>query len=212
MVNSRQLVRKIENFLKKNDLNRVLVAHVIRSVALSMIGVYIPILLLESGQSLSQVIIFYLLVHVSGLLGVFFIVVPLMHRFGAIAVFKLYYPLEIGFFILLNLFVAVGSVHVMWVAAIMAGIGGFAYWVPHNILFLRNTKKDVIGGDLATFFALPKFFSIAGPLIAGIIVVNFGFVPMFVVASVGLIMSYLPLRGIKNDIVSVRLKFFKYSS
>ncbi len=200
-------VRRFREFLDKKDLNRVLTAHIVRSVALSMISVYVPVLLLENGQTLSQVILFFSLVHVSGLLCAFFIIVPLMQQLGVVRVFKLYYPFEIGFFILLNVFVVTGEVYLMWIAALMAGIGSFAYWVPHNILFLRNSKKDSMGNDLATFFALPKIFNIAGPLIAAVVAVSFGFIPMFIIASLGLLLSYIPLRGIKDDIVAVRFNF-----
>ncbi len=201
------LIDKMRNFLSAREINRVLVAHIIRSVALSMIGVYIPVLLLENGQSLQNVILFYGLAHVSGLIAVFLIIVPLIKKIGAVRVFKLYYPFEILFFIILNIFTITGDVRLIWVAAVMAGLGSFSYWIPHNILFLRNSKKESMGNDLATFFALPKFFNIFGPLLAAAIIVSFGFIPMFAIASIGLLLSYLPLRGIKNDIVEINLNF-----
>jgi MFS family permease len=197
---------KFRSFLAKGDLNRVLVAHIARGVALSMISVYVPVLLLESGQSLSFVIVFYCVAHVSGLLAALFVIVPLMRRYGVVHVFKLYYPLEIAFFVLLNFFFFTGEMMLMWIAAVLAGVGSFAYWVPHNILFLRNSKKEVMGNELSTFFALPKIFNIAGPLLAAAIVVSFGFVPMFVIASVVLLLSYTPLRAIHDDMVSLEIR------
>lgn len=207
MTRKLDIIERFQDFLNKRELNRVLAAHIIRSVALSMISVYIPVLLLENGQTLSQVILFYGLLHISGLFCAFFVVVPLMKKLGAVKVFKLYYPFEIGYFFLLNMFVFTGDIRLIWVAAILAGLGSFAYWVPHNILFLRNSKKDSMGKDLATFFALPKIFNIAGPLIAATVIVGVGFIPMFVVASIGLLLSYIPLQGIKDDVVSVNFNF-----
>lgn len=153
-----RVLTQFQSFLEKKDLNRVLSAHILRSVALSMIAVYIPVLLLENGQSLQSVILFYGLAHLSGLLAVFLIIVPLIKKYGTVRVFKLYYPLEITFFILLNIFVATGNEKLIWVAAILTGVGNFAYWIPHNILFLRNSKKDSMGNDLSTFFCATQNF------------------------------------------------------
>ncbi len=203
----RKQIEIFKKFLEAKELNRVLVAHIMRSIALSMVSVYIPVLLLEGGQSLSSVILFYGLAHLSGLFAVFLVIVPLIQRIGAVKVFKLYYPFEIGFFALLNIFIMTGDVRLIWCAAVITGIGNFAYWIPHNILFLRNTKKNTIGSDLATFFALPKFFNIIGPLIAAIVVLSVGFGPMFVIATCGLLLSYAPLRKIRNDIVAVEINF-----
>lgn len=179
----------------RRDIHRIQLAHTLHSVALSFVGVYVPIFLLTHGFSLADMIIFFVVficwlsfrthgvpthnetvgdgTDASGIL------------FSADSFFC-------GTAFSAGRFLLPGPV------AALGGIATFAYWMPLNILFVKHAEAKKIGSDLGLFFALPKIFGVAGPLVSAAVIPFFGFWPMFIVAGCGLILSYLPLIGIKK--------------
>ena len=190
----------IFSFAGRRDIYRVNVSHTLNSVATSIIGVYVPIFLLVHGFSLSQTIVFFMTLHCAGALFAVTIIPSLIRKWGLISTFKLYYPLEIICMVMLNILPFYPGL--FWIVAIIGGLATFSYWVPLNILLVKNTEKDVMGSDVANFFALPKVFGIAGPLIGAALVPFVGFWPVFGITIIGLLISYVPLRGITNQGVS----------
>jgi hypothetical protein len=189
------------DFDKYRDIHRVNISHTLKGVALSLVGLYVPVFLLVNEYSLSQVITFYIVVHAVGLFYTFLLLLPLIRRKSLISIFKFHYPIEIIYFLLL---IALPFIHEnwIWLIAAIGGISNMTYWVPLNMLLIRSADKKKMGSDLGVFFALPKIFGIAGPLISAFLIPLIGFVPVFVIAMVGLVLSYLPLLGMKgHDLV-----------
>ena len=176
---------------------RVQAAHVLRSIALSFVSVYVPAFLLTHGYSLRETIFFYVILHGVGLLSVFVLIVPLLRRFGMVRTLRLHYPLQVFFLVLL--FLGNGNSLSVWLAAAIGGIANMIYWVPLNILFIRYTDRDAIAKDFSLFFALPSIFGIFGPLLGALLVVTVGYAGNFTIAFFGLLLSALPLRALEND-------------
>ena len=187
----------------KREIYRIHVAHTVRSLALSFVSIYIPVYLLTQGYSIAGVIAFFAVFHGLGLLYTFGVVVPLMQRIGLVRIFKWYFPLELSYYLSLYL---MGSYAIpWWIVACLGGMATFTYWVPLNILLLKHADFDKMGSDLATFFALPKFFGIIAPLISAVLVWAFGFWTVFVIAFVGIMIAYVPIAPITKSTVTVRL-------
>lgn len=74
---------------------------------------------------------------------------------------------------------------------------------------MKNADFDKMGTDLAKFFALPKLFSILGPLIGAALVYFVGFWPTFLIAMAGEVLSFLPLAGIKTDVMQITFHWRK---
>jgi MFS family permease len=189
------------------QVRRVYSAHTINTVALSIIGVYVPAYLLSLGYPLSQVILFYVISHGVGLLFGLFIFVPLVQRWGLLNTFKIYYPLQIIYLFLLSLL----KTHQVMpeVVAIVNGLATFAYWIPLNIFMIKNSQSQEMGNNLSKFFALPNLFGILGPIIGAILIPVVGFWPVFLITAIGLVLSYLPLAAIKDKEMKVTLNFSK---
>ncbi|MGB4942977.1 MAG: hypothetical protein WBO92_02595, partial [Candidatus Moraniibacteriota bacterium] len=152
----------------KRQIYRVFVSHTIRGIALSCVSIYVPIYFFTRGHSLSEVIGYYAVLHLSGLFVALTVIPRLIERHGLIRVFKLNYLFEITYFALLFL-LPYFSISIYSIAFI-GGMATFLYWVPLNILLIKNADFDKMGTDLANFFALPKLFSIVGPLIGAALV------------------------------------------
>lgn len=194
-------VRKLFQLEGKRQIYRVLISHTARSIAFSFVGIYIPIYFLTLGYALSEVIIYYMLLHGIGLLLALTIIPKLIQRWGLIAMFKLNYIFEIAHLALLFLLPMLPIP--IYALAPIAGTALFFYWVPLNILLIKNADFDKMGTDLAKFFALPKFFGIFGPLIGAGLVYFIGFWPTFLIAMIGILLSYLPLTGLTTENIRV---------
>jgi hypothetical protein len=189
------------------DIQRVYISHTLNSVALSIIGVYIPAYLLTLHYSLAEVIYYFAVSHVSGLMICFLLYIPLMKHGGLIKLFKLNYPLQI--LQLFLLFWLQYNKFPLEIAAIAYGAANYAYWIPLNLLFVRHSEHKDMGSNLAKFYALPQLFGIVGPLIGALLIPFMGFWPVFVLTAVGLVFSYLPLNKINHDNFTINLNFSK---
>src|SRR3989304_4964571 len=187
------------------EINRVNTAHIINSVAMSSIGVYVAAYLLTLGFPLSRVILFYVINHLWGLVFGLTVIVPLIQKWGTINTFKLYFPFQIITLILLNFLP--NGLYPPEAVALFSGAATFAYWMPLNILFITHSASKDMSQNLSRFFALPQLFGIAGPLIAALLIPIIGFWPFFAVAVIGMFLSYLPLAGINDKEIKVRLNF-----
>lgn len=182
---------------KMRPIYRVHATHTIRGVALSMVSIYIPAYLMTQGYSLVSIIFFYALLHITGLAITLFVTTRLVNRFGTLHTLRWCYPFHIAYFVLLLL---LGSQDIpLWVIAVAGGIAEFLYWVPLNMILLRNAGEASLGKDLSMFFALPKFFSIFGPIASALLIPIIGFWWVFLVSSLGLIASFLPLAGLSEE-------------
>jgi len=200
----------MKHFIKKlqeKDIYRIQLAHALKAMALSFVGIYIPIYLFHLGYELVDVIYFYGIFHVVGLFFGLFGIVPLMRHWGLIKVFQLYFFLQMGFLLFLYFLPLFGGNGMYFWVASVGGIATFTYWMPLNILFLKASRKKKMGSDLALLFSLPKVFSLAGPLLSALLIPIYGFFPMFIVAGFGLVLAYIPLIGIEKRKMEQEITF-----
>jgi MFS family permease len=188
-----------------SNIHRIYSAHTFRSVALSLIGIYVPIYLLTLGYSLQEVLLFYVTTHICALIVGFVIVAPLLKRYGPIFVLKLSFPVHVIFLSLL--LVLPTSPLPLFLIAFLNGSQNMSYWMPLNVLFLKHSEQEKMGDNLGKFFALPKFFGIAGPLLSALLIPFFGFGWVFIFSIIGLGISYLPLFRVETHSVTIALNF-----
>lgn len=188
-----------------NTILRIYTANTIKSVALSLIGIYIPIYLLDIGLTLQEVIIFFAISHGIGLLIGLLLFVPLLQKKSPITVLKISFPLQILYLTAL-LFLNDSQIPTALIAVIY-GASSMAYWIPMNLLFLKHSQSSDMGNNMGKFFALPKFFGIFGPLLSAVLIPFVGFAPVFILAIIGLGISYIPLLKIDDSTVRVSLNF-----
>lgn len=198
------MMRTFFSLVGKRDIYRVLISHTLRAIAFSVVGVYIPIYLLTRGYSLAEVIGYYAVLHGFGLVLALTVIPQLIERLGLIRTLKANYLFQTAELLLLFLlpFFPVP----IWIIALFAGAATFFYWVPLNILIIKNADFDKMGTDLASFFALPKLFGILGPLIGAGLVYFVGFWPTFLIALIGVCLSFAPIAQLDDSKVQVRFR------
>ncbi|MCU0679506.1 MAG: MFS transporter [Planctomycetes bacterium] len=186
-------------YLKQKGINAVYTTVSIEGFAYSLIGIFIPIYLLKLGYSLSAVFIFFIVHNLS--LAIFSIIAGYtVSRIGYIKPMLFRFPLLFLFlFMLYNLKALPIPLYVL---AALNGAQVAFYWIPLNILFAKNTRKEKIGSAIGKLFALPQLAALIGPFLGGLIAVSFGFKFLFAGTFLLLLISLVPLitaRGLKSD-------------
>jgi len=163
----------------------------LRKVAFSMIGIFIPAYLLSLGFDLTQVTLY--------LIGIFltWIIVTMA---GLSIVSRIGYKksIMISYFFLFIKFTILYFLSYfpipLTLMAIVSGISYSFYWLAFNSLFTSYSKKQQQGKEFAYLVALNRMSGIVGPLIGAAILVRFGgIVPLLITVTVLLGLSLVPL-------------------
>ncbi len=163
--------------------------------ASSLVAVFIPIYLVESGFSLTQALLFFALhFGASGLLS------PLAAAVGARLGFKrtilLHTPLRVLYLLWLGVLPAHHG-HFYWLAVFAAVVGTF-YWIPLHSLFARASHDGCRGNDVGRFTTIMKVATIAGPILGGAAIVLLGYGTLFAIAAALIVFSAVPLFFTKD--------------
>ena len=180
-------------FKIRAELAEVYYTQVIQSLAIALIGIFIPIFLLKTGYDLATVILFLVIQWVaaaafSPLAG------RLISRFGFKKSVLLRVPLLVLFFSLLFA-VESASPGFLFLApiAVVGGIAESLYWIAIMAEFMRNTDKLHEGQQAAHLIALPSLAHLAAPLLGALILATLGFTVLFLIVISMLLLSIAPL-------------------
>ena len=147
------------NDLKGKNFNKILQMMSLNNFAMAFVSVFIPVFLLKLGYSF-QMVIFWMVIQHTTLLISSFLAVYVSNRVGLIHSLHVRFVLLLSYFLLL-LFGLKNIPELFYIIPILIGAEGAFYWIPLNILFVRNTKEENMGDSMSKFFALPKILAIA---------------------------------------------------
>ena len=179
------------HFFAQKELSEIYIAVIIRSLAISMIGLFIPIYMyVDLGYSISKIALFFIYYTMAfALLTVF--VAKFSARYGFKHSMLISSFLTIIYLALLY-YLKVGLVHYS-IVGIVFGVSIAFYWLAFHLELARSTKSSTRGKSISNWFFLASIFSIAGPILGAFILVKFGFAVLFVISSVLLVFSAIPL-------------------
>lgn len=178
------------HFLRNRELNELYASIAIKSFALALIGVFIPIYLYQLGYSFSSIFLFYAI----GSFTHAALSIPsakISARFGLKHAIFLSIPFLIFFFLLLyslNQF--------NWLLpflAIILGINSSLFWLAYHVDFSKFSDKKHRGKQVGVSKIIISIFSALGPLVGGLILAFFGFKILFILVSFLLLASVVPL-------------------
>ena len=178
------------NFLHNRELNELYASISIRSFALSLIGVFIPIYLIHEGYSFQSVFLFFAIFSGAHAIGV----IPaakICSKFG----FKHSILFSVPFMILglMGLYSLHLFAPLFYIIPIIFGIGNALFWMGYHLDFTIFSNKNHRGKDISFAKVLFILFNAVGPFTGGLIAVLFGFRVMFLFSSFLLFISSAPL-------------------
>ncbi len=91
------------------------------------------------------------------------------------------------------LILAKDNFNYVWIATGLLAANVPFYWIARDSALSQDVEAGRMGRSLAGIQALEKIASISGPFVAGIIIVNWGFVALFWIALILLVISAIPL-------------------
>ncbi len=177
-----------------SDVNEMYLAIALRTFFVSMISVFLPIFLFTHGLNLIEIVFFYLMKAILGIPLVILVQWALKRVSFAKSMFisALSY---ISFLYVLNI-----DYSMLPLIALLSEFGDITFWVPFHYLFAHLTSKKSEGKSFGISRALLSFAPLISPLIAAFVIVNWGYTPLFLIASIGLILSIVPIILIKKHI------------
>lgn len=178
------------HFFKYRELNELYISVAIKSFALSMISLFIPIFLLNLGYSLTNVLIYYAILNATHAL----FVIPAT-KISSTYGFKhsIFYSIPILIIFYLGLYTLEQFHWSIYLLAIIFGINNALYWIGYHVDFSIFSDKKERGEEVGIAKIITSVFRVLGPIIGGLILTFLSFQTLFVVVSILLASSTIPL-------------------
>jgi len=174
----------------KREIKELYLSTLILEFAISSINIYEPVYLYTIGFSLKQIVLFFI-----GVYSLYFFIVPL----GANVARKMGYEHSIFYgtifsiFYYLSLFSIPKNVYFIYSAILMLAVSKCLYWPAFHADFARFGVKKRRGKEISNLNLIFSIIYIIGPLFGGFIISIFGFKVLFIILSVVILLSNIPM-------------------
>lgn len=162
-----------------------------------MIGIFVPIYIIELGYGIQIALVWLLIHHVCISLGAFF-VMKVANKIGLVHCWYVRLVL-ISVFLISLLFVGANDMQTLLLLAVISGLEAAFFWIPFNIMLVRSTDEGHMARSLAFVENVRSTVGIFVPAVAASVIVLFGYNMFFVVSLIIILVSIVPVLGIPNE-------------
>lgn len=184
----------------------------LHTLALSLVSVFVPILLIKSGYTIGQVIIYYLLFNAIDV-PLNFAVGGLLQKIGAKRCLILGTIAVIAFFGLLGALPPQNWI-LLTILALLAALYDTLFWISHIYIFIEANRDHLdTGAAVGSLEGIRKFASILGPALGAFILITSGKIQLTLVSIAIFSLSIIPLfmmRHVRDIPIDKRLSFRKF--
>lgn len=180
----------------------------INGLASSLVGIFIPIYLLNLHYSLIQVF-FYYLVYSLAILLFFFVSGYFSKYLGAKKEILISFPFLLLYLGLLYM-LKTTPISLSFIAVINAIQAAF-YWFPLHVLFTKSSTDKEMGNNVGKLFAFPELVAIIAPLAGGFIAVSLGFRVLILTAGLIYLISAIPLLWVVETVSVISFDFSSFT-
>lgn len=184
--------------LSKNDLSELYVAGSLRSFAIGLVGIFIPIFLFRQGWEISEIFVFYMVFLTYSLL-----IAPLLGgyatRYGA----KHLMALSFAFSFVSLAFLSLSESHLIvhGVVAPAYAIAETAYWISIHLILTEAKEGGHVGKAVAKFNIFAGVAAAVGPLIGGYVGQYYGLKAVFITCLFLLLIALWPLFETRERLI-----------
>lgn len=189
--------------MKLTDFQRIVLMNTLLGIGTGLVSIFIPIYLLQTGFSLKSVIA-WLIVHHSSLLIGAFIAIFISNIIGLVRVWYIKSLLTIALFV--GLYFLPNYHSLFFVLGVISGLESALFWIPYNILTIRKTNSNNIGSSLALLSNIGSIVGIGIPLIAALIITQFGYNYLFLIALFFILISIIPVIPLSHERTNFEFK------
>ena len=182
----------VKSFLPHNmkrQVKELFVFTTLINFALALVMIFEPIYLYKIGYSLNEIMIFYFIVYVF-----YFIFAPLGGKFAHYFGYEQSMFVGSIFFIIfyVSLFFIAQYPILFYLTPIIFALQKMFYWPAYHANFARFSDQKEEGREISTLTAAVSLVFIAGPVLAGFIVSQWGYGALFTVASIIFLAANIP--------------------
>jgi MFS family permease len=192
---------------RKRELKELYLSLLLRSFAISMISIFVPIYLLINGFLLTEVLLFYIIMNTVKIV-IDPLTATLTSKIGIKRTLVLSAPTTIAFFGLLHF---LESFQIpLYLISVIGAIALSLYWIPITSDFAKSGDKKHRGSQTALFNLMPKLAGIIAPVTGAFIAEFFGFQILFILISAIIVSSTIPLLASSDYKSKVTCNWQKY--
>ena len=182
---------KLFHIKANKELKEAYWSVLLRGLSIGMVGLFVPLYFLkELSLSLNTVLFFYVMLYV--MFGAFSpLTAKISSKMGSKHTVLASVPI---YLIYIAMLYSIKDYN--WPLVLLAGISAFAnslFWVAFNTDFAHAGDNKHRGAQIGFRYFLTALFTLSGPFIGGAILVMFGFKTLFIIVSVLMFTSALPL-------------------
>lgn len=170
----------------KDEMHDMYLNRVLRTFAFSLLGIFIPIYLINIGYTLDNVILYFIGQYFTTLF-----MAPLTGIIESKIGVKKTMLLGTSFFVIFFFFLF--TIHIYYwpllLLSIFYGIEQSLYWIPAITNFAKFSKRGVRGREVGNWISFSQAVTVLAPLLGAWIIVSTSFDALLILASVIMILS-----------------------
>lgn len=182
--------------MKLTDFQRIVVMNTLAGIGMSLVGIFIPIYLLQAGFPLTTVILWLAIHHGTLLVGAF-LSVYVSNIIGLVRCWYIRVILLLALFV--GLYILPNNHSILLFLGIISGLESAFFWIPYNILTVRKTDHETMGSSLAKLSNISTIVGLFIPFIAALIILNIGYPALFVIAFIFILVSLIPVIPLTHE-------------
>ncbi len=199
------------NYFLNRELSEVYLTVAGRAFAIALIGVFVPIYLFQQGFDIRYIFLFYSIVSAAFALTVF-LSAKISTKIGIKHGMLLSMPFLIAYYLLLQFVIPNTLNWIFFLAPIAAGLHSSFFWVNFHTDFARFSSRKFRAEQVAGYQIFCSVLAALGPIIGGFILLKLGFNFLFVLVSVLLFFSTIPLFMSKEMYIPKDFSFRRVNS
>ncbi|MCK5416252.1 MFS transporter [Candidatus Parcubacteria bacterium] len=190
-----------------NNYNELIISNTLRTFALSLISLFMPIFLIKLGYEIRTIFVLEILM-LSFSFWLHFFVFRVIRYLGIKRTLVLSYITTILFYgILYNASGFIDEIGRGWFLVLMGGVNvcfTTLYWVAQHLYFVKSTKKENSGKRYGVLIAVPMFLGIVSPFAGSALITTHGFevsflVAIFIMVLAGIVMFFTDEIVVDNN-------------
>jgi len=177
-------------YLFNRELSEIYVSVALKNIALSMIGIFVPIYLFADLEyPLSKILMFFLVYSIT--MAVTAVIIPkFISRVGVKHGILISMMLFIVHIVLLE---SLNYHGLFYLPAIVWGIANAIYWLSFHTDFVKNSDGKNRSREVSLWFIMAYLGILIGPILGSIIITFTGFLTLFILSILLLLLSAVPL-------------------
>ncbi|MFH1770836.1 MAG: MFS transporter [archaeon] len=177
------------------QLNELFISFFLRSLSFALVGLFIPVYLLQAGYGIFHIALFFLIsFSTSGILMPF--TFKLNHYIGVRKTIALGTTLNVFYLYFLNSLSITGPA--FYFLPFLAGLSEGIFWSGYHPEYSRSAIRSKEAGGLSVLKIIIIVSSIIGPFIGGLTIKHLSFNVLFIIAALLMLSAVIPLFASKD--------------